>query len=78
MLVLLEKEEKKMLKKLVKRSTSAEDKRETVITITQVGINILEISTVRINKLFDEAIIMDESSAAQLNNLLEEVRIQEK
>ena len=66
------------VKKLVKRSTSAEDKRETVITITQVGINILEISTVRINKLFDEAIIMDESSAAQLNNLLEEVRIQEK
>lgn len=66
------------LKKLVKRSTSAADKRETVITLTQAGINILELSTGRINILFDNTIAMDETSAAQLNVLLEKVRENEK
>ena len=39
------------VKKLVKRSTSPNDKRETVITLTQAGINILAITTDKINKL---------------------------
>ena len=66
------------VKKLVKRSTSAEDKRETVITITQAGINILEMSTGRINKLYEETVTMDEKAAVALNELLEQVRINEK
>jgi DNA-binding MarR family transcriptional regulator len=66
------------VKKLVKRSTSAEDKRETVITITQAGINILEMSTGRINKLYEETVTMDENAALTLNELLEQVRINEK
>lgn len=66
------------VKKLVKRSTSAEDKRETVITITQVGINILEITTEKINQLYEASIVMDENSAKDLNNLLEQIRISEK
>ncbi|MEP6845532.1 MAG: MarR family transcriptional regulator [Panacibacter sp.] len=66
------------LKKLVKRSTSTEDKRETIITITQAGINILGLCTARINKLYEEIISLDEGSASKLNNLLEQIRIKEK
>lgn len=66
------------VKKLVKRSTSAEDKRETVITITAAGINILEITTAQINKMYEATISMDETSAATLNGLLEQVRANEK
>lgn len=66
------------VKKLVKRSTSAEDKRETVITITAAGINILEITTAQINKMYEATISMDETSAAALNGLLEQVRANEK
>lgn len=66
------------IKKLVKRNTSSEDKRETVITITQAGINILELTTDKINKLFEKTIVMDEKSAGELNRLLELVRENEK
>ena len=61
-------------KKFVKRNSSAADKRETVITITQPGINMLEIATGKINKLFEKIIIMDALSAATLNQLLEKIR----
>lgn len=66
------------LKKLVKRSTSPNDKRETAISITEAGVNILEMATVKVNKLFEDTIVMSESSAATLNKLLEEVRKNEK
>ena len=65
------------LKKLAKRTSSAIDKRETVITITQPGINMLEISTARINKLFEQVVTMDEVSATALNKLLEKLREKE-
>jgi DNA-binding MarR family transcriptional regulator len=65
------------LKKLVKRSTSSADKRETVITLTSAGINLLEIATKRINMLFEETLVMDEQCAATLNKLLEQVRQKE-
>ncbi len=65
------------IKKLVKRSSSATDKRETVITITPAGLNILEITTDKINILFEETIIMDEQHASALNELLEKVREKE-
>ena len=66
------------LKKFVKRNTSATDKRETVIALTQAGINILELSTNRINVLFDKTVTLDESSATGLNDLLEKIRKNEK
>ena len=44
-------------KKLVKRTSSGSDKRETVIVLTQAGINILQHSTERINKLMDRIMI---------------------
>jgi DNA-binding MarR family transcriptional regulator len=65
------------VKKLVKRSTSPSDKRETVITLTQVGINILSLCTERVDKLFNDVIEMDTTEAVQLNSLLEKVRAKE-
>jgi DNA-binding MarR family transcriptional regulator len=61
-------------KKLVKRASSDSDRRETVIVLTPAGINILQHSTDRINKLMDKIILIDEQKAAELNQLLEEIR----
>jgi len=66
------------IKKLVKRSTSAQDKRETVITLTQAGITILEASTVVLNRVMDEMMLVNEAEALNLNNLLEKVRSNEE
>ena len=66
------------LKKMVKRSTSVIDKRETVITLTQGGITILEATTVKVNEVMDEMITVSNQDAQALNRLLEKVRIREK
>ena len=66
------------LKKLVRRSASLNDKRETAISLTDAGINILEMATTKVNKLFEETIVMNETSATTLNKLLEEIRKNEK
>lgn len=66
------------LKKLVKRSTSAIDKRETVITLTQSGITILEASTGIVNKTLDIILAINEHDASELNGLLEKVRSNEQ
>ena len=66
------------IKKLVKRSTSLIDKRETVITLTQSGITILEASTAILNKLMDETVAICDKDAEALNVLLEKVRQDEK
>jgi DNA-binding MarR family transcriptional regulator len=65
-------------KKLVKRVSSDADKRETVIILTQAGINILQHSTDRINKIMDESVLISEKKAIQLNEILEEIRKTEK
>lgn len=62
------------VKHLVKRSTSAMDKRETVITITEEGISTLQASTHSIDKLIQQKINLDEQAALQLNTLLEKWR----
>lgn len=62
------------IKKLVKRTSSSTDKRETVIVLTQAGINILQHSTDRINRLTDKVITIDEPKAKTLNTILEEIR----
>ncbi len=65
------------IKKLVKRATSEADKRETVISLTQSGIAVLEASTQRINAIFDEVMTISESEASSINTLLEKVREKE-
>jgi DNA-binding MarR family transcriptional regulator len=65
------------IKKLVKRATSEADKRETVISLTQSGIAVLEASTQRINAIFDEVMVINEAEAASINQLLERVREKE-
>lgn len=66
------------LKKLVKRATSAIDKRETVIMLTQSGITILEATTIAVNKVMDETLVVSNDEAEELNQLLEKVRVTEK
>ena len=62
------------IKKLVKRSTSLEDKRETVITLTQAGIVILDSATVVLNATYSSQITISEVEATALNTLLEKLR----
>ena len=62
------------IKKLVKRSTSLEDKRETVITLTQAGIVILDSTTVVLNATYSSEITISEVEANTLNTLLERLR----
>lgn len=61
-------------KQFVERTTSTIDKRETVMTLTDSGQRVLELATKAVNKLFDQLIDIDEDSAKQLNDLLEEYR----
>lgn len=65
------------LKKLVRRATSELDKRETVITLTQSGIAILQASTLVLTKVWDQHLTICDTDAAALNQLLEKVRITE-
>ncbi len=65
------------VKKLVKRNVSLADKRETVVTLTNAGINMLDITTSKVDKLFEAVLTMDEARAATLNGLLEKVREKE-
>lgn len=64
------------IKKLVKRATSEEDKRETVMTLTQAGISILESSSARLDGIFDKVGFIKDNEAAILNELLEKMRIE--
>lgn len=65
------------VKKLVKRATSAIDKRETVITLTQAGITMLEASTGVLDNVFATMVQVTETEAGSLNILLEKVRTKE-
>lgn len=66
------------LKKLVKRATSAFDKRETVVSLTQGGITILDASTAAVNQVTDANLTICSEDACQLNMLLEKIRSNEK
>lgn len=65
------------VKKLVKRATSEVDKRETVITLTQGGITILEATTNVLDQVFATMVQVTETEAGSLNVLLEKVRTKE-
>jgi DNA-binding MarR family transcriptional regulator len=66
------------LKKLVERSTSSFDKRETVITLTQEGIRLLDSCNGKVNDLFDNLLSINHEEANTLNKLLEKVREMEQ
>ena len=65
------------IKKLVLRTTSAIDKRETVITLTHSGLVLLEATIKRVDEIFDRSLVLTETDAKQLNRLLEKVRTRE-
>ena len=61
-------------KKLVKRVTSKEDKRETLISLTEKGIQLLEEANVIVENISNETIGVDNTEAMTLNTLLEKIR----
>lgn len=61
-------------KEYVERSTSEIDKRETVIKLTNSGIDILLAANQKVNKLFSSSVNLDDEEALQVNNLLEKMR----
>ena len=65
------------IKKLVKRTVSESDKRETLITITKSGLSILESSTSKLNKVHASIQTITQKEAEQLNDLLEKLRATE-
>lgn len=64
-------------KKLVKRSQGEADGRQTVMSLTQAGIAVLEASTVKINEIMEETMTINNNDAETLNTLLEKVREKE-
>lgn len=61
-------------KKLVKRFTSKEDKRETLITLTEAGIEHLDIVSKAVEMKTNEILDLTSNEATQLNELLDKLR----
>lgn len=64
-------------KKYVDRSTSEIDKRETAISITNIGLDILKTASKKVDNLFNNSIVILEEDAVKLNTLLENMRDKE-
>ncbi len=64
-------------KKLIKRTQGEADARQTVMSLTQAGIAVLEASTVKINDVMEGTMTISNHDAETLNNLLEKVREKE-
>ena len=65
------------IKKLVKRTSSLLDKRETVISLTTSGIVLLEAATQSITEIMDGVVDISNADAKQLNLILEKLREKE-
>ncbi len=63
-----------VFKKLAKRTPSKEDKRETLVSLTERGIGVLLKANSLIDQLTDEITGMDENDARELNAQLEKMR----
>jgi DNA-binding MarR family transcriptional regulator len=61
-------------KKLIERSQGAEDARQTVMSLTEQGIELLASSSCRMDTTMAENTTMSEEDAKQLNLLLEKFR----
>lgn len=66
--------DKLVAKKLAKRSTSKEDKRETVMTLTEKGIQTLTIANKIVEELNNNIVGIDNNEAKILNDLIEKLR----
>lgn len=64
-------------KKLVVRSPSETDKRETSISITNIGSDVLKIATEKIDNLFNSSVLLEEEDAVKFNIILENLREKE-
>jgi DNA-binding MarR family transcriptional regulator len=64
-------------KNWVERTTSAIDKRETVINLTAAGLQVLVTSTRSMDDMFSSILTLTNEEAVQLNELLEKLRIKE-
>jgi len=60
-------------KKLVKRTQSKEDKRETMMALTDKGMALLESSSLHMNETFEGILRLSNEEANTLNDLLEKV-----
>ena len=65
------------LKNLIVRTQGEIDGRQTVITLTEKGIDILETATQKLDQDWENSITMDNEDASTLNTLLEKFRIRE-
>ena len=64
-----------IVKKLVKRTTSKVDKRETLVSLSEKGMLVLEDTSKLTHHLTSEIIGLNEDEAHMLNELLEKLRI---
>ena len=64
-------------KELVTRTQGASDARQTLIQLTQTGIEILASSTIKMTQMLGDTINLSNEEAVTLNNLLEKVRQKE-
>ena len=63
-----------VIKKLVKRTISKEDKRETLVSLTDKGMTLIEQARKVIDKVTKDLVLIDEAEAKALNDLLEKMR----
>ena len=63
-----------IVKKIVKRTTSKIDKRETLVSLTEKGVSELEEATKLIDSLTEQIVGLDEKESEQINDLLEKMR----
>ena len=61
-------------KKLVKRATSKEDKRETLVSLTEKGITTIEAARRVVDQHTKDTVMLNEEEAKTLNDLLEKMR----
>ncbi len=64
-------------KKLIKRGQGEIDGRQTVMSLTDGGIKVLENATEALNQIWDNSILISTNEANDLNVLLEKLRIKE-
>lgn len=67
--------DKLVAKKLVKRSSSMADKRETVAEISIAGLKMLETVTPELQRTLNEICNLDKQELSQLNALLDKYRV---
>jgi len=61
-------------KKLVKRATSKEDKRETLVSLTDKGMEIVDSARSSIDNVTNEILLITEEEAKVLNGILDKMR----